>query len=175
MGFFNLNTERMEFLEKDLESIIWESNNEKLQVKGLNVSGKKYRQLRIGNYGIADLVTIQRDYHEVEKILPYLNITVFELKKDKAGISAFLQALKYCKGIKTYLEDYKPNIYFKLNIVLCSKKIDTESDYIYLCDLISGSDDSNLLNSLTNYSFSFSIDGINFKEEKGYNLINKGF
>ena len=165
----------MEFLEKDLETIIWESDNEKLQEKGLDISGKKYRQLRIGNYGIADLVTIEKCYYPFSSSEPYLNITVYELKKEKAGISAFLQAIKYCKGIKSYLEIKKPNILFKLNVVLCSKKIDTESDYIYLCDLISSSDDSNLLNSLTNYSFKFSIDGIEFKEEREYNLINKGF
>jgi hypothetical protein len=165
----------MDFLEKDLENIIWESNNEKLQEKGLFISGKKYRQLRIGNYGIADLVTFDRSYYEFRETIPYLDITVFELKKDKAGISAFLQAVKYCQGIKTYLTEYKPNIDFKLNIVLCSKNIDTQTDYIYLCNLLHKSIDSKFLNSLKNYSFKFSIDGIEFNEESGYDLKNKGF
>ena len=165
----------MEFLEKDLESIIWESDNEKLQEKGLDIYGKKFRQLRIGNYGIADLVTIEKNYFEIEKTYPFLNITVFELKKEKAGISAFFQAVRYCKGIQTYLESRKI-FQFKLNIVLCSKKIDTESDYIFLCDLINSSTfGQGKIHSLTNYSFKFTIDGIEFKDEYGYNLTNKGF
>lgn len=165
----------MEFFEKDLETIIWESNNKKLQEKGLLISGKKFRQLKIGNYGIADLITVEKCNYELNKSRPYLNITVYELKKEKAGISAFLQAVRYCKGIKTYLEQYKPNINFNLNIVLCSKKIDIESDYIYLCDLISISKETNLLNSIENYSFRFNIDGIEFINESNYNLTNKGF
>jgi hypothetical protein len=166
----------MKFLEKNLEDIIWEASNEKLQERGLNISGKKLRQLRIGNYGIADLVTFDRDYYHTEYLHPFLNITVYELKKDKAGISAFLQAIRYCRGIKSYLEKHKPHIDFSLNIVLCSKEIDTNSDYIFLCDLIRYNEyESGLINSISNYSFDYSIDGIQFKEEKNYDLINKGF
>jgi hypothetical protein len=163
----------MKFLEKDLEQIIWETDNEKLQQKGLLISGKKLRQLRIGNYGIADLVTYEKIPHDFLSN-SYFEITVYELKKEKAGISAFLQALRYCKGIYTYLEIYKPNIAFKLNIVLCAKEIDTTSDYIFLTDLLN-SEDFNTLNTITNYSFNYGIDGIEFKEEKGYNLSSKGF
>ena len=50
----------MKFLEKDLEDIIFEAPREELAKRGLHIEGKMYRQLRIGNYGIADLVTIQR-------------------------------------------------------------------------------------------------------------------
>jgi hypothetical protein len=39
---FNLNTECMHFLEKDLENIIWESDNEKLRERGFFINGKKY-------------------------------------------------------------------------------------------------------------------------------------
>jgi len=162
----------MNFLEKDLEDIIWESDNEKLQQKGFFIRGKKLRQLRIGNYGIADLVT----YKKVSDVFepPYLDITVYELKKEKAGISAFLQALRYCKGISTYLDEYKPSIDYKLNIILCAKQIDVESDFIFLTDLLY-SNDYSVLNTLRNFSFTYGIDGIQFKIEKGYNLSNKGF
>ena len=162
----------MKFLKKDLEEIIWESNNEKLQEKGLWIEGIKKRQLRIGNYGIADLVTINRISEQ--SVLPYLDITVFELKKKKAGISAFLQAVRYCKGIKTYLEKRKPNILFRLNIVLCSKVIDTSSDYIFLTDLIC-SDEFKQINTLSNYSFIYGLDGIKFINEQDYDLTIKGF
>ena len=45
----------MTFLEKDLEQIIFETPKEKLQEKGLVIKGKLLRQIKIGNYGIADL------------------------------------------------------------------------------------------------------------------------
>ena len=50
----------MKFLEKDLEEIIFETSNKELNERGLFVYGKKYRQLRIGNYGVADLVVVDR-------------------------------------------------------------------------------------------------------------------
>jgi len=163
----------MKFLEKDLEQIIWESDNEKLQEKGLFISGKKLRQLRIGGYGVADLVTFERVSKDVITN-PYLDITVYELKKEKAGISAFLQALRYCKGISTYLNEKRPNIIYKLNIVLCAKEIDTTSDYIFLTDLLE-SENYGTLCYVLNFSFDYGIDGIEFKREQDYNLINKGF
>ena len=50
----------MKFLEKDLEEIIWDAyKNDKLSLinnRGLFINGLIKRQLRIGNYGIADLV-----------------------------------------------------------------------------------------------------------------------
>jgi hypothetical protein len=162
----------MHFLEKDLENIIWESDNEKLRERGFFINGKKLRQLRIGNYGIADLITYKKYNDNFGD--KYLEITVFELKKEKAGISAFLQALRYCRGISSYLDDYKPNILYKFNIVICAKEIDKNSDYIFLTDLIS-SDEFNVINNITNYSFTYNIDGIIFKQENGYNIINKGF
>ena len=63
---------------------------------------------------------------------------------------------------------------FKLNIVLCAKNIDTESDYIYISDLISSDEYENIC-SVYNYSFNYGIDGIIFKNESNYNLIDKGF
>ena len=162
----------MKFLERDLEKIIWESDNVKLRKRGLNIYGKKLRQVRIGNYGIADIITLYRTIDQDGE--PFLDITVYELKNENAGISAFLQALRYVKGIESYLKKYKPNLIFKLNIILCAKEIDTKSDYIYLTDFIF-SEDYYSLCSVKNYSFNYSIDGINFKVERDYHLTNEGF
>lgn len=161
----------MNFFEKDLENIIWESDNEKLINKGLFISGKKLKQLKIGNYGIADLITVKKLY---ENGFPYLDITVFELKKDKAGISAFLQAVRYCKGISSFLFKRKNALRFKLNIVICGKTIDADSDYIYITDLFK-SDDLGVINTVTNYSYDYTIDGIEFTERFGYELTYEGF
>lgn len=165
----------MNFLEKDLEEIIFNTNNEILYSKGLNIFGKKYRQLKIGNYGIADIVTFHRDtFYIGGDEIKCINVNVFELKKDKAGISAFLQALKYCKGIQRYFEHREKSIPLKFNITLVSKSIDTKSDYIYLEDFLTSSYDFYGL-SLNNYSFTYDFDGIKFQKEHSYKLVNEGF
>lgn len=164
----------MNFLEKDLEQIIWESDNEKLKEKGLFISGKKYRQLRIGNYGISDIITIRRVWN-FDYNYSFLEITIHEYKKEKIGISAFLQAVGYCKGIQTYLNDRKFYKY-TLNIVLCGKNIDNSGNFIYITDLIGNYNyDFGIINNIYFYTYSYSLNGLHFKKEENYNLINKGF
>ena len=169
----------MEFLEKDLENIIWESDNEKLLDRGLCcVYGcKLYRQLKIGNYGVADLISVGRsNIYEHEE--PHLIITVFELKKDKVGISAFLQAIRYCKGIKQYLE--KRKFYnFKLNISLIGKDIDMSGDFIYITDLIkntcSNIESFGVIDEIDFYIYKYELDGLYFDRKYEYSLIDEGF
>ena len=86
----------MKFLEKELEQIIWESDKAQLENRGLSLYGTLYRQKPIGNYGIADIIQVEKAY---SKNKPYLIIDVLELKQEKIGISAFLQAVRYAKGI----------------------------------------------------------------------------
>src|SRR5689334_20163596 len=98
----------MRFLEKNLEDIIYEADLDSLHSRGLTIHGKRLRQVKIGNYGIADLITIERDvfnyaYAVQDTIKPFITVTVFELKKEIVNIHTFLQAVKYLKGIKRYL------------------------------------------------------------------------
>lgn len=165
----------MNFLEKDLEEVIFLSTQKEKNTVGLSLlSGKCKRQLRIGNYGIADLVYFEKVNDFGESVL---RITVCELKKDKAGISAFLQAIRYCKGIQSYLEKRKPNLKFYFNIVLIAKEIDTNSDYIFISDLISNlfDYDNRCLKNIYNYSFKYTLDGIKFKRHYGYTLADENF
>jgi hypothetical protein len=165
----------MNFLEKDLENIVWEADNIKLQQKNLPIEGKKIRQLKIGNYGISDIVTYERQYLEFSETSPYLKITIYELKKEKIGISAFLQSLKYAKGIKTYMEEYRSNIDFTINIVLCAKDIDLSGEFIYITDLMYSFENFGFINKIDFYTFEYLIDGINFIKHENYNLTHKGF
>lgn len=61
----------MEFLEKkDLEDIIWEAYQSEygkyeLFNKGLSISGKMYRQVNLGDYGILDLMTVSINPEDV--------------------------------------------------------------------------------------------------------------
>ena len=168
----------MNILEKDLEEIIEKASIKELNSRGLHVVGKPLRQLRIGDYGIADLVYVRKDYELIERgvgytEVPYLNINICELKKDKAGISAFLQAVRYAKGIKQYLES-RGFYNYKLQITLIAPKIDTNSDYIFLTDLIRSRERTNIT-QINNYSVTYNFNGIQFKDESGYSLINNKF
>lgn len=162
----------MKFLEKELEEIIFNSSSEELFKRGIHLDGKCYRQLKIGNYGVADLVYARKYAHDIGE--PYLHINVCELKKDKAGISAFLQALKYVKGIMCYLDIR--GIDYRFSITLIAPEIDTSSDYIYLTDLIDNDHSETVkLLSVDNYSVKYDINGMYFKKEYDYFLTENGF
>jgi hypothetical protein len=161
----------MIFLEKDLEDIIWETDNEKLQTKGLDISGKKFRQLRIGNYGIADIVTFDKSYFPCH----HIRITIYELKKDKIGLSAFLQGINYIKGLMSYFENKRPTLDVSFDLVLCGREIDKSGSFVYLADLFSGEDQLGFLNDIRFYIYDYTADGIVFKRISGYSLKDEGF
>lgn len=95
----------MNFLENDLEEIIYKANKDFLADRGLYLKrGKLFRQLRIGNYGILDLLEFDRPRYskQMKMVIPGV-CHVLELKKDKIGMSAFLQAVGYARGIQRYL------------------------------------------------------------------------
>ena len=168
----------MDFLEKDLEEIVFNADRELLSDKGLEISGKLLRQFKIGNYGIADLISIERSYHDSllcirNKISPILIITVYELKKGNISISAFLQAIRYVKGIKRFLDKRKFSFDIIYRIVLIGKNLDLNSAYSYVSDLIPENIDNSMF--LRNFTYSYNINGILFSEESGYKLTNEGF
>lgn len=171
----------MEFLEKDLEQIIFESDFETLLDRGLNVSGKKYRQLRIGNYGVSDIVTIQRPfYHSGWNQMCKGTITIYELKKNKIDPSTFFQALRYAKGIQSWLEKNKPRLAgkFDYNLVLVGNSYSGDVCYLssFFCAYLG---ENNLLaepvTSASCYLYNYKVDGISFEEMTDYKLVNEGF
>ena len=153
----------MKFLEKDLEQILFETSEHDLDERGIYIPGKRLRQVNIGNYGIADMITFFRNPFDKDIV-----ITVYELKKDSVGIDAFFQAIRYCKGISEYLEHRKfrlfgYNIVFK--VVLVGSSFESGS-FIYLTDFYE---------NFTIYTYDYAFDGIHFKQEGNYHLIKSGF
>jgi hypothetical protein len=172
----------MNFLEKDLEEIIFTSCRKELDKRGLYVRelATLLRQKRIGNYGIADLIEISKPYyHTYFKHHCKGTINVIELKQDKIGISAFLQALQYLKGIKSYLEKRGLDEHFNYQITLIGKTIDINSSYVYLSEFTNEyfenrvNENSSFI--LRNYTYKYSIDGIKFDEVDLYSIKNEGF
>ncbi len=180
----------MKFLEKDLEEIIWDAyKNDKLSLinnRGLFINGLIKRQLRIGNYGIADLVSFEFGYSSpiydgqefykyrdfpteyIKQFRPSIRITIYELKKDKIGISAFLQSVRYTTGIKQFIENKYPNsdFYFIVNIVLIGSELDTSGSLCFIPDVFP---------NISFYTYKYDLDGIVFNSEEDYKLINEGF
>lgn len=150
----------MTFLEKDLEDIIYNTKNSHLQMRGLWIEGKKVRQLKIGNYGIADVVTVVRNY-EVNR----LTITIYELKKDTIGVNTFMQAIRYAKGIDSWIRKNK-KFEYDIRFGLVGKVIDFNTDFIYLADIYE---------NIELYTYEYEFDGIHFKHHRRYSLTNEGF
>lgn len=177
----------MDFLEKDLEQIIYDAyktNPKKLKKHGLKINGVLKRQLKIGNYGIADLISIHKEYYTEEypdffldkdineyavskfKELPKLVFTVYELKKDKIGISAYLQAIRYVKGLQEFFSKRRPNNFIEYKIVLIGNKIDDSGSFCFIPSFDRNTEF---------YIYKYEFNGISFKNQNGYQLINPGF
>lgn len=177
---FYFNTARMKFLEKDLEQIIFETDNAILKSKGLYLNGKPFRQLRIGNYGIADLVYFKRPRKYPNIDIFRGCITIVELKQNKVNVSAFFQAVRYAKGIARYLEKRGISVekYIDFKIVLIGSEIDLNSDVVYLPDIFKESkydrfDFHESQTSVELYTYSMNINGLSFKEYFNYSLKNE--
>ena len=171
----------MKFFEKDLEEIIYLSDKDKLSDRGLHLYGKLKRQLRIGNYGIADLVEHKRPYYHTYALRCMKGeINVLELKKDKIGVSAFFQSLNYIKGIQAYLEKHNKEDLYNYRITLIGSEIDTNSSFCYLGDLFSCDIEEQYLDTdakitIDVFTYHYGLDGIEFKQITNYNLTDKGF
>lgn len=165
----------MNFLEKDLEDILFSTDSDLLYDRGLPIYDKRKRQLRVGNYGVLDMIA-----YEFEKNTHYgyttLHIELIELKKENVNIDTLLQAINYAKGIERYLDKRKfVRIVFDIKIILIGKTVDKSSPFVYITDLINGSEGCNNIYTIDFYEYNYKIDGLHFKQIHGYSLINEGF
>lgn len=168
----------MDFLERDLESIIFDAPANELQARGLDSyfsDSHTYKQLTIGNYGIADIVQFRRQsiikYDQpIPYVSPYLEFNIIELKKNIITFDTFLQAIGYSKGLLKFVES---RISFEtiseINITLIGKKVDT-SNFVFLPDIINGNDFN-----LRLYTYEYCFDGIRFIEHYDYSLQGTKF
>lgn len=167
----------MKFLEKDLETIIYESGRDLLEERGLSIYGKLKRQVKIGNFGIADLIEIQRPFYDGPKrqFISPGRIIIYELKKEQVGISAFLQSINYYKGIFQYLKLKNKEHLFIIDIVLIGKEVDTSGSFCYLSELCSLNNGTMEYGTIEFYKYDYTINGLEFKQCQNFNLINNGF
>lgn len=164
----------MRFLEKDLEEIIFTTPNYELYRRGLPVPFHLKRQVRIGNYGIADLVGFQRANY-TDGSGDNNTIHIIELKQDNISVSTFFQALRYAKGLKRYLHKKGKRLWrcshANIKITLIGKRIEINSDVIYLPDVFNHFQGV----YIELYTYDYEIDGLKFKRHDNYSLTNEGF
>lgn len=144
----------MKFLERNLEDIIFETDNKKLLERGLPIFGKKFRQVNLGSYGIADLVCFERNKDQI-------TITVIELKKDCVNLDTLIQALRYVEGIKKYfkLRRFYEKSNIKYIIRICGSKISNQKEIQLITSNMS--DDFLLIDS---HKYEYGIDGLRFTD-----------
>jgi hypothetical protein len=142
----------MNFLEKDLEDIIYE-NLYDMESRGLTIDSKLLlRQVNLGDYGYADLVGI----HYNPKIFKTFYIEIFELKKEVIDCTALMQVCRYATAIKQMAHElYGDKINIKVRKILIGSDIQTKGDFVFLL---------NSLSDTTVYTYEYKFDGIWFNE-----------
>ena len=122
----------MNFLEKDLETIIWENyeacEQRELRIKAaMYVRGKRIRQMGLGSYGIADLVNIY-----FNPVANTLFVQVIECKRQKITEATYLQAKRYAAAVDDIIIDSdlinRHNIKIETSVVLVGASIDTSGN-----------------------------------------------
>lgn len=167
----------MKFLEKDLETIIFEQLQteegcQKLYDRGLDaVSSKPYfskQQQGLGCYGALDLITFDRAIIQNRRTIEYAKISIWELKQDEININALIQACRYVKAVNYFLKNSKN--YYEFKIILIGKRVNL-GDWVYLFDF------ADIEQYVYIYTYDYGIDGITFDLTllSDYNLTNKGF
>lgn len=147
----------MNVLEKEIEDLICESLDKDpkiLHKRGLDIHYNYIRQLNLGSYGIADIVSFCKNGR-------YIYIKIFELKKDIIDTSSLMQATRYAKGIDRILnEDFDlSNHYIEYSFALIGKQIQEKGDFVFLAEML----------NIELYTYSISIDkGVVFKKHSGY-------
>lgn len=159
----------MKFLEKDLETIIYENKN-RLGTKGLNLdfhpctTTKLLRQVRLGCYGVADLVHLEvfnREKDPNRTKAPQKKrvvlVTVIECKLNVIDINAYAQAKRYITAIKQYVKQHRlHNTQVLYRSILIGNEVCTKGDFAFVhsndttCDI---------------YTYRYGFNGIEFTRD----------
>lgn len=156
----------MRFLEKDLESIIYEASQTK---EGRNLlidrnlqlrpSGKMFRQVSLGTYGIADLVDVSIEYAIYNgSRLRSLCVEIIELKRGIIDYSALGQACRYLTAIKELCQSINHKKFYECNfhITLIGSKLDVKDDdsFVFLYN--------ELRDGVDAFTYNYTLNGISF-------------
>lgn len=160
----------MDFLEKDLEDIIFNTSYDELSDRGLFIGPIKRRQVSIGNYGRVDIIAFTKMPGVTgENTIRYpdpIEIDIIELKNKEINYSAFIQAIGYAKGVKEYLNKRNIKFEYNINIILIGREMDLKSSFAYIPDIFS---------NVYLYTYKYNFNGIYFEPIYTYKLTDPGF
>lgn len=159
----------MNFLEKDLETIIWE-NYAACERRGLLIDyeagfqyGLKFRQLNLMPFGIADLVNIY--YDPFRKIC---KAQVIECKKHRIDAATYLQAKRYGSAISDLFFKADIDVDFVLSYVLVGAELNNDGELAHVI-----AQDT----SCKSFIYKYAVDGIAFHDvtrQWGYSTTSIG-
>lgn len=144
----------MNLTERDLEDILWDNITrrkfDKLERAGfsLNPEWNYHRQLRMGEYGTADIVGI---FYTGDTI----GVHVIELKKDIINGDTFFQAVRYLNAFKRFADD-NDILIVEPAITLIGNRITTDPSFRHIAGFI---------NCVNLYTYDYSpIKGLSLRE-----------
>jgi hypothetical protein len=172
-------------MKKDLEQIIFESGRDSLNKRGLVYQGKLYKQFKIGNYGVANLLAHRRPFYNPYTFLPRKEcqkgtIEIFIIKNEKISMSAFLDGITMVRGVQRYLDKKNKEHLYDINLTIIGSELDIQSPVCYLSSIIVNQDEFNFVGTPCQVTLKFltyhvNLDGLKFLEHTEYVLSNEGF
>jgi hypothetical protein len=160
----------MNILEKEIEDLVWSADWDLIRERGLPISGRGFRQLNLGSYGISDIVTfdlVKTRYTDRKETSRHLTVSIYELKKDNITIDTLLQAIRYYKAIQRIIET-SPYLIDAVDyeIYLIGKGLDKNGDgFSFITDFCP---------SINFYTYSIDlVNGLRFKRQDDYRHVNE--
>jgi hypothetical protein len=160
----------MNILEKEIEEIIYtvllNYGSEEFLERGLPISGIPLRQVNLGTYGIADMITVYINGAFKRRVL---HVHIYELKRGVIGIGTLLQASRYYIGVHHFIESKGINKYFDTVLIdtsIIGSSVDLSNDFVFACDQY----------GVNAYTFKLDFfDGLTFDRINGYRKSNAAF
>ncbi|GAB3701247.1 hypothetical protein GCM10027592_29160 [Spirosoma flavus] len=165
----------MEISEKEIETMIWEAAGTEagrkfLTERGLEISGTMLRQVGLGNYGVADLITMSFNWygHKLPNGSRECAIDIYELKKEAIDVNALGQALRYMEAVRHFLGELNLNLHLYFGIHLIGKSINHSQNFLPLVRTVSNAQEFEC-STVFLYEYKFDFDGIRFHRTEGSN------
>lgn len=153
----------MKFLEKDLETIIYE-NRDAMYGRGLFICDHEImlRQFNLLDYGTADLIGIKFIGRDIQR-RKVIYVTVYELKQEVVDASTLLQAYRYVEGIKHMIRNHYnlKNTRISYSVCLIGASVQKKGDFVLAM---------NNIPSACIFTYDYKFDGIHFTHEHGYSI-----
>jgi hypothetical protein len=146
----------MTIKENELEDIIMNASPNELAERGLPTFKNKKRQVRMGNYGIADILMWTRTSRPSE-----LELQIIELKAGVININAVDQICRYLNAVMDFneMKNLPFNQYKGITLKLIGSSVDKN-----IFEIVKVINMNKMINVVV-YTYHLSIDGIKFRYE----------